>query len=66
MTDLPTLTQDQLKRLAAKGSMVQAWMVKSMATELIVRRDWDAPESQFPVTDAERAIIEAIRRIGSE
>lgn len=59
----PTLTQDQLKRLAAKGSMVKAWMVKSIAAELIIRRDWDAPEKTFPISDAERSIIEAIRKI---
>lgn len=56
-----SLTQDQLTRLAKKGSMVQAWIVRSMAQELLRRRQWDASLPTFIVSPGEQKLLEGLR-----
>ncbi|WP_108397596.1 hypothetical protein [Devosia submarina] len=66
--DDPPLTTDQLEVLAKRGSNVRdrAWMIRSMAQEILRRRQWDAPPQQFTITPAEQRMIEALRAMQDE
>jgi hypothetical protein len=66
--DDPPLTTEQLKSLAKSGSNVRdrAWMIRSMAQELLRRREWDAPPPEFVVTPAEQRLIEGLRAMQGE
>lgn len=61
--DDPPLTEEQLKAAAKSGAAVRerAWMIRSMAQELLRRRQWEAPREVFEVSPAEQKIIEGIR-----
>lgn len=63
--DIP-LTPEQLARFARNGSDCPARLVRSMAQELLRRREWDAPPPVFTVTPAEQKIIEGIRAMQGE
>lgn len=63
--DIP-LTPEQLSRYAKNGSGCPARMIRSMAQELQLRREWDAPQPVFTVTPAEQRMIEAFRAMQEE
>lgn len=66
MKDENQLTHDQLAAFAKNGSNARAWQIKSMAQELLRRRQWDAPPSVFEVSPAEQRLIEGLRAMQGE